>query len=178
MPQRIRQEKQIAHGINENGAVFSTYLCYPVFVGESVAIARLNGFYQQLMGRIAATAERFGCHAVCDMQITKETETGYSLFLDLRYYHDRELLYCRRLADVRDWDGTVKRLTRSQNRQLRGWDGWYEEGTRVYRFRHREIPADGPPIRRSEYRKCLEWEPIPELSQKKRRKEKKNTSIP
>ena len=157
----IQKAKRVERGTNEAGDAFFLSLVYPVVSPEAAGAERLNSFYQAMNDRIAETAARHGCTAITELHRITADECGYSLYMDLWYYRGRQVLACRRIADAREWDGSVRMPPRVLKRLLHRYHGWYDDGSRYCLFRNEALPDDREGLSRADYRKAISVTVIP-----------------
>jgi len=161
VPDLVKKAKRVERGINEAGEPFLLSLTYPMVSEEAAGAEALNLFYQAMTDRIAETAARHACTAITEFHRVIEDERGYCLCMDVWYYRGRQVLMYRRLADAREWDGSVRLPPKVLRRLLPRYDGWYDDGRCYCLFRHEALPADCEGQSRAAYRKTVHITEIP-----------------
>lgn len=152
----ITTQKLISGGIGEGGLPFLSKLELPVFSlqadkAKDDPSERINGFYDKLSQTLRSAAEKNCCTVLSELRVTYRSEDMYSLYINIFYFREKELIGCRRVSDTRGSDGIMLLPPKKINKHIPKNGGWYYDGKNHVVFENLFKAGDGAGVRRSQY---------------------------
>ncbi len=141
--------------IKKNGINYTLKLEIPKFYNENTDIEEINLFYMKIVDVLEKSASLGGYTIVSELKKAYCSDEIVSIYIDIYWYKNGELINCKRISDTRDSEGFELHPPKQIKNKISKNGGWFYSGTDMVVYKNDFTAGDEKQLRRSSYYKLF-----------------------